>query len=80
MFDLVSAGLTLPEFAAALAITLFAGFVKGTVGFAMPLILVSAFAVFLPQELALAGLILPTLLANVSQAFRQGWVRRKRLR
>jgi uncharacterized protein len=36
------------------------------------MILVSAFAVFLPKELALAGLILPTLLANISQAFRQG--------
>ena len=41
--------------AAALAVTLFAGFVKGAVGFAMPMILVSAFAVFLPQDLALAG-------------------------
>ena len=40
-----------------LAVTLFAGFVKGAVGFAMPMILVSAFAVFLPQHLALAGLI-----------------------
>jgi uncharacterized protein len=72
MIDLVSAGLPAHHFLAALAITLFAGFIKGTVGFAMPLILVSAFAIFLPQELALAGLILPTLLANISQAFRQG--------
>lgn len=72
MFETVSAGLSGPEFLAALAITLFAGFVKGAVGFAMPLILVSAFAVFLPQNLALAGLILPTLLTNISQAFRQG--------
>ncbi|MBN8631567.1 MAG: sulfite exporter TauE/SafE family protein [Rhodobacterales bacterium] len=59
-------------FLAALAVTLFAGFVKGAVGFAMPMILVSAFAVFLPQHLALAGLILPTLVTNLSQAFRQG--------
>ena len=72
MIDLVSAGLPTDLFLAALAITLFAGFVKGTVGFAMPMILVSGFAIFLPQELALAGLILPTLLANISQAFRQG--------
>lgn len=68
----MSAGLEPGVFAAAMAITLFAGFVKGAVGFAMPLILVSAFAVFLPQELALAGLILPTLATNLSQAFRQG--------
>ncbi len=72
MFDLVSGGLSGQAFAAALAVTLFAGFVKGAVGFAMPMILVSAFAVFLPQHLALAGLILPTLFANLSQAFRQG--------
>jgi uncharacterized protein len=70
--DYLMAGLSTEAFLAALAITLFAGFVKGAVGFAMPLILVSAFAVFLPQELALAGLILPTLVANLSQAFRQG--------
>ena len=72
MFDLVSGGLSSQAFAAALAVTLFVGFVKGTVGFAMPMILVSAFAVFLPQHLALAGLILPTLVTNLSQAFRQG--------
>lgn len=72
MFDLLSGGLSGHAFAAALAVTLFAGFVKGAVGFAMPMILVSAFAVFLPQELALAGLILPTLVTNLSQAFRQG--------
>jgi uncharacterized membrane protein YfcA len=72
MYDLVSAGLNVPEFAAALAITLFAGFVKGAIGFAMPMILISAFAVFLPTPLALAGLMLPTLVTNLSQALRQG--------
>ena len=72
MFDLISGGLSSQAFAAALAVTLFAGFVKGAVGFAMPMILVSAFAIFLPQHLALAGLILPTLVTNLSQAFRQG--------
>ena len=58
----------------ALAITLFAGFVKGAVGFAMPMIMISAFSGFLPPETALAGLILPTLVTNLSQAFRQGRV------
>jgi len=70
--DMFTAGLGAEAFAAVLAITLFAGFVKGAVGFAMPLIMMSAFTVFLPQELALAGLILPTLVTNISQAFRQG--------
>lgn len=68
-----SAGLPLWTFAAVLTITLFAGFVKGAVGFAMPLIMISAFSSFLPPDLALAGLILPTLVTNISQAFRQGW-------
>jgi len=30
------------------AITLFAGFVKGAIGFAMPMIMMSAFTAFLP--------------------------------
>lgn len=59
-------------FALAMGITLFAGFVKGAVGFAMPLLMISAFSAFLSPETALAGLILPTVVTNVSQAFRQG--------
>lgn len=54
------------------AITLFAGFVKGAVGFAMPMIMVSGFASVLSPELALAGLILPTLATNLAQGFRDG--------
>ncbi|NBZ87406.1 sulfite exporter TauE/SafE family protein [Stagnihabitans tardus] len=70
--EIISAGLPLHLFWLAMAITLFAGFVKGVAGFAMPLIMMSAFSTFLPPQLALAGLILPTLLTNLSQAFRQG--------
>ena len=66
------AGLDPFHFCLALAITLFAGFVKGAVGFAMPMIMISAFSSFLPPETALAGLILPTVVTNLSQAFRQG--------
>lgn len=57
----------------ALAVTLFAGFVKGAIGFAMPLIMMGAFSSILPPDMALAGLILPTLTSNIGQAFRQGW-------
>lgn len=64
--------MTLAALCLALAITGFAGFVKGAVGFAMPMIMISAFSSFLTPHQALAGLILPTLLTNVSQAFRQG--------
>ena len=56
----------------ALGVAFLAGFVKGMVGFAMPMVLVSGLSVFLPPELAIAGLILPTLVTNVLQAFGQG--------
>lgn len=49
-----------------------AGVVKGAVGFAMPTIMISGLAAFMSAELALAALILPTLLSNGMQAFRQG--------
>lgn len=71
--QILMAGLPPEAFWAAIAVTLVAGFVKGAIGFAMPLIMVSAFSSFLPPELALAGLILPTLVTNIAQAFRQGW-------
>lgn len=70
--DVVMAGLSASAFLVALAVAGFAGFVKGAVGFAMPMIMISAFSSFLPPDVALAGLILPTLFTNLSQAFRQG--------
>lgn len=70
--SLISADQGLGPLVAAILVTLVAGFVKGAVGFAMPLIMISAFSSFLPPEEALAGLILPTLVTNLSQAFRQG--------
>ncbi|TCP60045.1 hypothetical protein EV663_11341 [Rhodovulum bhavnagarense] len=65
-------GIDLQLFIAAVAVALFAGVVKGAVGFALPLILISGLSAFLPAELALAGLIMSTLLLNIAQAFRQG--------
>ena len=50
-------------------ISLFAGFVKGVVGFAMPLIMFSGFLVFLPQEKAIALIILPAFISNIFQAY-----------
>ena len=61
------------EMLIALAVAALAGFIKGVVGFAMPMILVSGLSTFLAPELALAGLILPTLVANGVQALGQGW-------
>ncbi|MDU8927096.1 sulfite exporter TauE/SafE family protein [Alisedimentitalea sp. MJ-SS2] len=59
-------------FTLCLAIALFAGVVKGLVGFAMPLILISGMGSFIEPELALAGLLFPVLLSNLWQGFRQG--------
>jgi len=56
----------------ALGITLIAGFVKGAVGFALPMIMISGLSAFLSPEIALAALIVPTVLANVWQALRGG--------
>lgn len=60
------------ELALAAMVALAAGFVKGVVGFAMPLVFISGLTMFMSPELALAGLILPTLVTNVQQALRQG--------
>ena len=54
------------------AIGFFAGVIKGSVGFAMPLVLYSGMSVLLPLELTLAGLILPILVTNILQALRGG--------
>lgn len=71
--ELFYGGLSPLAFAAACGITLAAGFVKGAIGFAMPLIMISAFGSFMPPETALAGLILATLTTNIHQSLRQGW-------
>lgn len=70
--DMPIVGLEAAAFWGAMAITLFAGFVKGAVGFAMPLVMISTFSAFLTPDQALAGLILPTLITNITQATRQG--------
>lgn len=49
-----------------------AGFVKGTTGFAMPMVIIASLGSFLSAEMALAALIIPTLVTNIWQAFRQG--------
>lgn len=61
-------------FAAALGIAFVAGFVKGAVGFAMPLVIMSGLTLFLPPTVAIAGLLVPTVVSNLVQAFRYGWV------
>jgi uncharacterized membrane protein YfcA len=48
------------------------GVVKGVVGFAMPMLLMAGLSALMSPDLALAGLILPTLVTNLWQALRQG--------
>lgn len=66
------------------AIAVLAGTIKGLVGFAMPMVLISGLGSFLEPELALAGLILPTMVTNGVQALAQGaraaWTSIKRFR
>jgi uncharacterized protein len=58
--------------AAAVAITVLAGFVKGAVGFAMPLIMVSGLTTIMEPRLAVAAIILPVVVTNALQTFRTG--------
>ena len=53
-------------------VALLAGLVKGMVGFAMPMIMVSGLGSVVGPDWALAGLILPTLVTNGWQALRAG--------
>ena len=65
--------LTPTTLALALGIAFFAGLVKGVVGFAVPLILVSGLSSFLDPKLAIAGLFVPVLVTNLLQMLRTGW-------
>jgi len=56
----------------AFAVAVCAGLVKGMVGFAMPTVLIAGLSTMMAPDLALAGLILPTLATNLWQALRQG--------
>ncbi len=69
MNDLISLDIWL----IAASIALLAGIVKGLVGFAMPMIIVSGVGSFSGPEVALAALLLPTLVANIQQAAHGGF-------
>ena len=48
-----------------------AGMIKGVVGFALPMILLSGLTLMMPAHIALGTLILPTVVSNVLQGFQQ---------
>ena len=50
----------------------FAGFVKGAVGFALPMITVSGIGSLMTAEVAIAAIILPAIATNIQQTFRDG--------
>lgn len=56
----------------AAGVTFVGGVVKGTVGFALPTVMISGLSAFLSPEIALAALIGPTLITNGWQVMRQG--------
>ena len=55
-----------------LTIGLAAGFIKGLVGFAMPMILLSGLTFMVSADAALAALILPTFFSNIQQSMVNG--------
>lgn len=57
---------------ACVLVVLLAGFVKGVVGFALPMILVSGIGSLMPAEIAIAALILPTMATNLAQSLHNG--------
>ncbi|WP_421746883.1 sulfite exporter TauE/SafE family protein [Cognatishimia sp.] len=57
-----------------LMVALLAGVVKGAIGFAMPLILVSGISSLTDPKLAIAAMLIPTVFSNILQTFRQGVV------
>jgi uncharacterized membrane protein YfcA len=70
--DFIFPSLSPLEILFAIVITLIAGFVKGAAGFALPMIMVSGLATVLPANLAIAALIIPTVVSNVWQSLRGG--------
>lgn len=61
-----------PALAGVAAVMFLGGFAKGLVGFALPVIVVSGLAAFLPAQQAVGLLILPTIASNLWQASRLG--------
>jgi uncharacterized protein len=60
-------------FVAAFGVTLVAGFVKGAIGFAMPLVMISGLSIFLDPLVAVAGIVLPIVMSNILQVMRFSW-------
>jgi len=64
--------LTPALFVFAFAVTLLGGFVKGAVGFAMPLIMISGMGILIAPDLVIAGIVIPIVISNGLQVARAG--------
>ncbi|MEM7490721.1 MAG: sulfite exporter TauE/SafE family protein, partial [Pseudomonadota bacterium] len=60
------------DWALAFLIAVLAGLVKGAVGFALPLVMISGLSSFLDPHIALAGILVSVLATNGWQVVRQG--------
>ena len=58
--------------AAIVAVMMFGAFVKGAVGFALPMIALAGLSLFLTAQEAVAIIVIPAALSNVWQTLRQG--------
>lgn len=72
MIDILLTDIGVAALIGAVAVMGLAGFTKGVVGFALPMVAVSGLGTFLPATYAVAGLLLPALLTNIWQALRDG--------
>lgn len=72
LLDQWTGGLPLDALAIAILGYFLGGFVKGAIGFALPMVSVTVAASVLPATTAVALVILPVLVSNISQAFGQG--------
>ena len=72
MMDVIVSNMSQWHWFVAIGVGCCAGFIKGVVGFAMPMVFIAGLSLIVRPELALAGLILPTLITNIWQAFAQG--------
>lgn len=59
--------------AATVAVMALGGFVKGIVGFALPMVGLAGLGLFLPAQDAIGILLLPAAMSNFWQTFRDGW-------
>ena len=66
------ADLTPAMFAYAVLIAVLGGFIKGVVGFGLPLVMISGLSILIAPELAVAAIILPVLVTNLWQTMRGG--------